>query len=217
MLKQKAPPYKETLKEEIFNSIIHGIGFLVSIGGLFYLLHIADEHPHEMATIASVIYGTSIVLLYLISMLYHAIQHEKTKGFFKFLDHCAIFILIAGSYTPFALLALQGTLGWAVFTIIWTIALVGIVFKVFHTNKYQNFSTVLYLMMGWGGVLMVKPLYQLLSIEVFALLVAGGVTYTIGILFFIWERVHYSHAIWHVFVFLGSLFHFLAIAFYLLN
>jgi hemolysin III len=217
MVKLKTPPYKETLREEIFNSITHGIGFVFAIVALICLLFVSNEHPNGMALFASAIYGTSVIILYLISTLYHGIQHTKTKYVFKILDHCAIYVLIAGSYTPFALLALQGTFGWAVFAIVWSIAVLGIIFKAFYTNSFEKTSTILYLLMGWGGVLMIKPLYQLLSIEVFSLLVAGGITYTLGIIFFVWERLHYSHAIWHIFVFIGSLLHFLAILFYLLK
>ncbi len=216
MFKMKIPPYKETLREEIFNCIIHAVGFVLSIAALIYLIRVSSVHHHKMAVLASAVYGSSVIVLYLTSMLYHGIQHPKAKGVLKVLDHCAIYILIAGSYTPFTLLALQGPFGWGVFIAVWTLALMGVVFKFFYTNSFEKTSTLLYLLMGWGGLTMIKPLYELLPLESFILLVTGGVTYTLGIIFFIWERLHYSHAIWHVFVLVGSLLHFLAILFYLI-
>ena len=213
----KSPPYKETLKEEIFNSIITAISLITSIIALVYLSLLAQTYPNKMAVFASALYGSSIVFMYLTSMLYHAIPHPKTKGVFKVLDHCAIYILIAGSYTPFCLLALQGTLGWAIFSIVWSLALLGILFKAFYTHKFEKTSVFLYILMGWGGVVMIKPLYNLLPFDVFALLVAGGLTYTCGVVFFIFEKMHYSHFIWHVFVLVASMMHFLALILYLLH
>lgn len=211
MFKFKAHPYKETKAEEIVNSLINGIGLILAIIGLVYLISAAGEHPDKIAPFAGAVYGISTIVLYLSALLYHAIPHEKTKGIFKVLDHCAIYVLIAGSYTPFALLALQGTIGWAIFAIIWSLALIGMIFKLFYTNSFEKTSTLLYVLMGWGGVIMIKPLYLILPFDVFVLLVAGGITYTLGIIFFAWERLHFSHAIWHIFVFAGSLLHFLSI------
>lgn len=217
MFKTKTPPYKETLKEEIVNSIITAISFISALAGMLYLTKIAESYPNEMAIFASTVYGGSIVFMYLSSLLYHSIQHPTAKGFFKILDHCAIYVLIAGSYTPFCLLALQGTMGWAVFSIIWSLALLGIMFKTLYIDRFEKISVFLYILMGWGAVIMIKPLYLALPFEVFTLLVAGGITYTVGTIFFVWESKHYSHAIWHIFVYIASMLHFMALFLYLIH
>lgn len=138
----------------------------------------------------------------------------KIKHLFRILDHASIYLLIAGSYTPFVLVTLNGTLGWTIFTIVWSLAFVGILFKWFFVHKFDLLSTLIYLLMGWMALLIVKPLYQLLPPGGLTYIVAGGLSYTVGVIFYIWERLRFSHVLWHLFVLSGSICHFFAVFFY---
>jgi hemolysin III len=155
-----------------------------------------------------------MIILYLCSTLLHSIQHKKTKDIFEILDHSAIYLLIAGSYTPFLLVTLRGPLGWSMFGVIWGLAIIGIVLKCFYVKRFVLISTLCYILMGWLIVLAIKPLFQNLPFTGLVWLVAGGLLYTFGSIFYVWRRIPYHHAIWHVFVLAGSTCHFICVLLY---
>ena len=200
--------------EEIANSITHGAGFLLSIAGLAVLVTLAALHGSAWRIVACSIYGTTLVLLYLSSTLYHAIQAPRAKRVFRVFDHSAIYLLIAGTYTPFVLVTLRGKLGWTLFGMQWGLAVAGIVFKSLTREGYEIASTIVYALMGWMGIVGIKSMYASLNLGGIAWILAGGVCYTVGILFFALDR-RYCHAIWHVFVLAGSVCHFFAILRYI--
>lgn len=204
------------MKEETLNAITHGVGTLLAIIGLATLA-VAAYHSNTVWHLVSFfIYGLSLVLLYLASTLYHSFSNEKLKDIFKIIDHSAIYLLIAGTYTPFALVTLDGQLGWRVFAIVWTIAAVGIVFKIFFVKRFKVFSTICYVMMGWLAVFVIQPLAAALPIAGLYWLIGGGLFYTIGSIFYLYRRMPYNHAVWHLFVLAGSMSHFIVIMFFVL-
>jgi len=199
-------------RDEIANVVTHGIGVLLSVGAGAVLIALASLQAGIREMISVAIFSASLVLLYSASTLYHAARHPATKARLKVLDHCAIFILIAGTYTPFTIAAIRGGWGWSLFGVIWGMALIGIVFKLFFTGRFKVLSTAMYIGMGWLVVIALVPLVQALSGAGLAWLVAGGVLYTAGTLFYHRESIPYSHAIWHGFVLAGSSCHFVAVA-----
>ena len=199
-------------RDEIANVVTHGIGVLLSVGAGAALIALASVQAGTREMISVAVFSASLVLLYSASTLYHAARHPETKARLKVLDHCAIFILIAGTYTPFTIAAIRGAWGWSLFGIIWGMALVGIVFKLFFTGRFKVLSTAMYIAMGWLVVIALVPLTQALSGAGLAWLVGGGVLYTAGTLFYHRESIPYSHAIWHGFVLAGSSCHFIAVA-----
>ncbi|MDF2564409.1 MAG: hemolysin-III related [Massilibacillus sp.] len=201
--------------EEILNAVTHGIGTILAIVALCVMVGLYND-VSEWHLMSGAIYGGSLVLLYLASTLYHSFTNEKLKSLFKFFDHAAIYILIAGNYTPFALIPLHGSFGWTIFGVIWSLAAIGILFKVFFVKKFRFFSTICYLLMGWFAVFIMKPLIAALSIEAIYWLIAGGVFYTVGAVFYLIKRIPYNHAIWHLFVLAGSAAHFIAVVNYVL-
>lgn len=204
-----------TLGEEIANSITHGLGALLSLIGGIALL-IAAWVTHSWWQIAAcAVYGASLVLLYTASTLYHAIQHTRAKAVLQVLDHSAIYVLIAGTYTPFTLITLKGAWSWSLFAVIWTLAVAGVIFKCFWIHRFVRLSTVIYVLMGWCAIVAVKPLWDALSWRGFAWLLAGGLAYTTGVIFFAMRR-RYAHAVWHLFVMAGSVCHFYAVYRYVL-
>ncbi|RMD52134.1 MAG: hemolysin III family protein [Candidatus Thermofonsia bacterium] len=205
-----------TIGEEIANSITHGIGALLSVAALTILVMMAVTYGDVWRIVSAAVYGSSLVILYLASTLYHMIQHPKAKRILRIFDHASIFVLIAGSYTPFLLVNLRGTLGWTFFGIIWGIAVVGIVLKVFFIGKYEGLATAAYIAMGWLVVFAFRQLMANLSTGGIILLIAGGITYTAGVIFYAWRKLPYSHAIWHLFVLGGSACHFFAVLFHVL-
>ncbi len=202
-------------EEEIANSITHGLGAVLSVAGLVALVAITASRGTSLQVVACAVYGASLVLLYLSSTLYHALTHLRAKEVFRILDHSAIFLLIAGTYTPFTLVTLRGAVGWALFGVVWSVALLGIAFKCFFTGRLHTLSTALYIGMGWIAVAAVRPLLHSLPWQGFLLLLAGGLLYTAGVIFFL-QRWRYAHAIWHLFVLAGSVSHFLAIFLYVI-
>lgn len=198
------------LGEEIANSITHGLGVLLSIAGLAVLVTLAALHGSAWHIVACSVYGATLVLLYLSSTLYHAIQAPRAKRVFRVFDHSAIYLLIAGTYTPFLLITLRGKLGWTLFGLQWGLAVAGIVFKSLTREGYEIASTIVYALMGWMGIVGIKAIYASLSLGGVAWILAGGLSYTIGILFFAINR-RYCHAIWHLFVLAGSVCHFYAV------
>lgn len=201
-------------KEELANAITHGIGFILSIVALVFLILRAASHPDNFFLGSAIIFGISMITLYLCSTLLHSIPFQKTKKLFTILDHSAIYILIAGTYTPLLLVTVQGTLGWTLFVIIWSIAVLGVTFKAIFVDRFNVISTVGYLVMGWLVVIAIVPIYQSLHLAGFILLVGGGVLYSLGTIFYLWERLPYSHAIWHLFVLAGSACMFFCIFFF---
>ncbi|WP_257274898.1 MULTISPECIES: hemolysin III family protein [unclassified Endozoicomonas] len=205
-----------SLAEEIANSITHGLGALLSVAGLTLLVAYAAEQ-HDVWRIASFsIYGATLILLFLSSTLYHSIQHEKTKKVFKLLDHCSIYLLIAGTYTPFLLVSMRDTLGWIMFATVWLLAIAGIVFKVWFGPRFKKLSVATYILMGWLVLFASKELASKISLEGVYWLVAGGLSYTLGAVFYLWKKLPFNHAIWHVFVLGGSFCHFFAVFFHVL-
>jgi len=208
---EKTAYRKLTIGEEKFNSITHGIGALMSIAGLVILINIALHKGNIWHLVSFTIYGVSMVLLYLASTLYHSFHKEKLKNLFARFDHAAIFLLIAGTYTPFLLTALRGTLGWVMFGIIWGVALVGVIIRSIYLTRYRKLMVALYLAMGWMFVFIAGPMIKNLPTLSVIFLFAGGIFYTIGVIFYAWRTLKFGHGIWHLFVLAGSIMHFFAI------
>jgi hemolysin III len=203
-------------KEEIANAAIHGIGVLLSIVALVLLMVFSIMEGTALHVISFLIYGVTMLLLYLSSTLVHSFPIGKTKDLFEIFDHSAIYLFIAGSYTPILFHVVQGKLGWILFGIVWGLAVLGVIFKAFYAKKLIFTSTILYILMGWMIVFAWKPLTEKLSENGLLLLILGGMLYTVGTVFYIWRSFPYHHAVWHLFVLAGSVFHFFAIWLYLL-
>jgi hemolysin III len=208
--------HRWNVHEEIANSITHGIGVLLGIAALVLMVINASDHHSVTGIVAGAIFGTSLIFSYLSSMIYHAVCHPKSKRFFRIMDHVCIFLLIAGSYTPFALITLHGALGWTMFGVVWTIALIGTVIKFYFVDRYELLSTLLYLGMGWVAMSVSVQLIHYLPLGGLIWLAIGGLAYTFGVIFFLMERIPFFHTIWHLFVLLGSISHFFAILFYVM-
>ncbi len=202
--------------EEVASSVIHGIGILLSIGGLAVLVAFAALYGDARAIVASAVFGTTLVLLYTASTLYHAIPGEMAKRVLRTFDHIAIFLLIAGTYTPFTLLALPGAWSWGLFGAIWSLAIAGSALELGVLKKYRKAAVLLYVAMGWIGVVAIGPLRTHLETGGLVLLFAGGIAYTAGVPFYMARRLPYHHAIWHFFVLAGSILHYLAVLLYVL-
>jgi hemolysin III len=200
-----------TKREELFHAVTHGLGALLAMVGAGWLIWraLAMGDPWRVASFA--IYGTTLVLLYTASALYHAVTRREWKARLRVLDHAAIYLLIAGSYTPFLLLKLWGPWGWSLFGVVWALALGGVVYKLTLLDRFPRLSTVLYLAMGWLALVAVVPLVERLSPQTLAWIVAGGVVYSLGTLIY-HMGVRYAHVLWHMFVLAGSVCHFVAIA-----
>lgn len=198
-------------REEVVNALTHGLGVVLSIGAGAVLITLAAIHAGAREVVSASVFVGSLTLLYTASTLYHAARHPKWKARLKVLDHCAIFLLIAGTYTPFTIAALRGGLGWALFGVIWGMAVAGIVFKLFFTGRFHGLSTATYIGMGWLVIVALAPLSQVLTPAAMISLVLGGVLYTAGTIFYHCQRIPYSHAIWHLFVLAGSVCHFVAV------
>lgn len=202
--------------EEIANSITHGLGLLLSIAGLATLAVYASRFGNAWHIVSCAIYGTTLVLLYTTSTLYHSIPASRFKRIMRNLDHSAIFLLIAGTYTPFTLVSLRGPWGWTLFGIVWGLAAVGIVLELSMQKRRLALSLLLYLGMGWVVVAAIKPMLAALAPAGLALLVLGGLAYSLGVIFYVRRSMPYHHAIWHGFVLAGSALHFFAVLFYVI-
>lgn len=207
---------KFTTGEEIANAVIHGIGALLSIAALVLLLVFSAINGQPWSIFSSVIYGSSLIILYTSSTLYHSFQRQKIKDLFEIFDHSAIYILIAGTYTPFALITLNGRLGWIIFSVVWGLAAIGIIFKIFFVKRFRILSTILYIAMGWLVVFAMEPLVTNLDFWGVVWLVIGGILYTVGTIFYVWRKIPYHHAIWHLIVLAGSICHFFSVFFYVI-
>ncbi|HLR17191.1 MAG TPA: hemolysin III family protein [Alcanivoracaceae bacterium] len=198
-------------REESINSLTHGIGAVLSIIGTFLLLIPAIQQQDIWKMVSFSVFGVSLALLYTASTLYHGARKPETRVFFKLLDHCAIFILIAGTYTPFLLVNLRGTIGWLFFSIVWGLAITGVLIKLIYRHRLKAVRLVIYLTMGWLILFASNELLSNIDQLGFTLLLAGGIIYTAGVFFYLADFVPYNHAIWHLFVVGGSACHFLAI------
>lgn len=198
-------------KVELLNTLTHGLGAVASVVAGAILITFAALYGNVWQVVAASVFVAGLVLLYLASTIYHATLRPKLKARLQVLDHSAIYILIAGTYTPFTLVTLNGPWGWSLFGVVWGMALLGIVFKWFYTGRFEVASTLLYLLMGWLVVVAIKPLVAGLSTWSLVWLVAGGLSYTIGVFFYLNTRLKYAHPIWHLFVLLGSVCHFVAV------
>ncbi len=201
--------------EEVANAVTHGIGAGMSIAGLVVLVVMAAAAGSPLAVISVSIYGTTLVLLFLASTLYHSVHHEGARPVLRTVDHCAIFLLIAGTYTPFALLVLRDDLGWRLLAAIWSLALVGIAMRVWHA-RFHLVAVPLFVAMGWLILPWIDEVFDAIGPAGGRLLVAGGLAYTAGVVFYLWRRLPFNHAVWHLFVIGGSVCHYLAVALYTL-
>ncbi|MBN1688401.1 MAG: hemolysin III family protein [Candidatus Omnitrophica bacterium] len=206
---------RQTRGEEIANSTLHGIGAVLSIAALVILVVFASRTGDDWRVASLSIYGMALIVLYLSSTFYHSLVNIRIKRFFKILDHCSIYFLIAGTYTPVVLVTLRGPWGWTLFGLIWTMAIVGIIFKFISLKKYKFISVVSYIVMGWLVVIALKPLIENSPEGFFKWLLIGGLSYTIGIIFYAWKKLPYHHAVWHLFVLGGSFSHFFGFLFYI--
>lgn len=216
------PPEREisrtlySLGEEIAHSVTHGFGVLMSIVGLCVLVAFAALHGDAVHIVASAIFGGTLILLYTASTLYHSIPLPRTKSVLRIIDHVSIYLLIAGTYTPFTLVTLAGPWGWSLFATVWGLAAVGVGFKLFTTGRFERLSVAVYVAMGWCGMVAIGPLIEAMRPGGLWLLVAGGLAYTGGVVFYVMTRVPYHHAIWHLFVLAGSVLHYFAVLFYVI-
>jgi hemolysin III len=203
-----------SLGEEIANSVTHGVAALASIAALPILLVVAAGRQDPWQVVGGAIFGATLVMLYSASTLYHALPHSRAKRVFRVLDHSAIYLLIAGTYTPFALGALRGPWGWSLFGAVWALAALGITAKATLGFRFPRLSATVYVVMGWLAVVAFRPLLAHIGVAGMMWLLAGGVCYTAGVIFFAWERLRYGHMVWHLFVAAGSVCHFFAVLWY---
>jgi hemolysin III len=199
--------------EEIANSVTHGVGWLLSVGGLATLVTFAAITGGVLRVVSCAVFGATLVLLYAASTLYHALPYERAKRVFRVLDHSAIFVLIAGTYTPLSLVAVGGPWGWSLFGAIWLLAVVGVLLNTIAHGRWRWMSITLYVTMGWLVVIAIRPLVASVGTGVLMLVISGGLAYTFGLVFYGWRRLPYGHAVWHLFVLAGSVLHYLAVFF----
>ncbi|MCC5879975.1 MAG: hemolysin III family protein [Idiomarina sp.] len=204
---------KYSFAEEIAHSVSHGIGAVLSVVGLAFLVWLSLEYGDIWHVISSIVYGVSLILLYSASTLYHSVSNPRAKRIFQLLDHSMIFVLIAGTYTPFALVSLHGPWGWSLFGVAWGIALAGILLETMKKERIKWLSLSLYLGMGWMAVIVIKPMLDMVPMIGLLFLLAGGLSYSLGVIFYVRKQMVYHHAIWHLFVMAGSGLHFCAVLF----
>ncbi len=207
----KALVREQTLSEELLNTVTHGIGLLVAVSAATLLITLASLEGDPWKIVGVSIYGGCLFLLYLASTLYHGIQHRPTKTVLNVFDHCSIYLLIAGTYTPFLLVNLRGPWGWSLFCVIWGLAIIGIVLKITHHQRFERAHLFNYLFMGWLIVFAYDELALRSSAFALSMILAGGLSYSFGVIFFVLDRFPYLHAVWHLFVFGGSTFHYIAV------
>jgi len=205
-------PKPYTTGEEIFNSVSHGIGALLAIAGTAVLIAFSAQNRSAIEVVSASIFGASLIILYLMSTLYHAITNRKAKKILQIMDHNTIFLLIAGTYTPYTLCCIEPKwMGWTIFGVIWAAAIVGIVLSSVNLDKFRKISTICYILMGWGIVFAIKPLKDGMPKSSLILLVVGGVLYSLGCIFYVKKKVRYFHSIWHLFVVAGSIMHYFSV------
>ena len=206
-----------TLGEEIFNSVSHGVGTLLAIGGMVVLIVFSAIYADAWAVVSTSIYGATLIILYTMSTLYHSLTNKTAKRFFRIMDHNSIFLLISGTYTPFTLVALRGGLGWTLFGIVWGATIIGIVLNSIDLEKYKKISLVCYIAMGWVIIMAIKPLIAVLPQISLVFLLLGGICYTGGVVFYAIKKIRYFHSIWHLFVLAGSVLHYFSILFMIIK
>lgn len=204
----------QTFVEEIINASLHGIGVLLSVAALVILIVLSAISGGAERIVGCTIFGACLIAMYLASTLYHSVTKPSLKYRLKIFDHASIYLLIAGSYTPILLVTFPPAWGWSLFGVIWGLALSGVIFKLFATGKFEFLSTLIYVLMGWLVVVAAKPLIDSIPFAGIMWLLAGGLFYTFGVIFYAWKRLRFSHALWHIFVLGGSICHFFAILFY---
>ena len=205
---------EQSLGEEIANSVSHGLGLLAALAAIPFLLRTAGRRGDTATTVGASIFAGSVVLLYLTSTLYHALAKNRAKRVFQVIDHCAIYLLIAGTYTPFTLGVLRGAWGWTLFGLVWTFAILGVVLKSLRGMKHPTLSMALYLGMGWLAIIAIRPLWTHIQVLGLCLIAAGGLAYTAGVAFYAAGHRPYSHFVWHLFVLVGTCCHFFAVLWY---
>jgi len=204
----------ESASEHIANAITHGVGFGLSVACLVLLVVFASLRHGAWEIVSCSVYGSTLVILYLASTLYHSIYRPRVRHILQIIDRAAIYLLIAGTYTPYLLVPLRGALGWSLFGVIWGMAIVGIVFQAVFINRYKVFSVLTYLLMGWMVVATIIPLLRVFPVMAIIWMAIGGLCYTLGIVFYAWRQLKFAHAIWHLFVLAGSICHFFGILFF---
>ena len=216
--KERIPVPKYSLSEELISAISHGVGAVLSIAGLVLCIIMSARHHNAVAVVSSIIYGLMLIILYTMSTLYHSFKSTcKAKKVFRVFDHCSIFLLIFGSYTPFVLITLHGVVGWVIFSIILTITILGVTLNAINLEKFKIPSMICYLFMGWIIIFAFKDIYNALDRTGLILLASGGVVYTIGaIIFGLGKKIKYMHSVWHFFVLAGSILQFFSIYLYVL-
>lgn len=202
--------------EEVAHSLTHGIGAIASIGALVVMLVWASRYGDGWHVASVAIYGSSLVLLYTASTLYHALPSPRLKYFFQQADHAAIYVLIAGTYTPFLLVNLRGAWGWSLLALVWSIAILGVVIELALRERKKWLSLSLYLGLGWMALIAINPMLDSVALGGLLLLLAGGLAYSLGVSFYVWKSLKYHHAVWHLFVLAGSVLHFLSVFYFVL-
>jgi hemolysin III len=203
--------WPQALREEVASALTHGFGAVAALAGGVVMITLTALHGDGWQLAAAIVFAASMLLLYVASTLYHAIPHPGAKARLKVLDHCAIYLLIAGTYTPFTLVGLRGDVGRNLFIAIWSLAAAGIVFKLFFTGRFKLLSTLVYIAMGWMVIVAIKPVWNALDAWTFGWLLAGGIAYTLGTVFYHRPSMRWSHAVWHLFVITGSVCHYIAV------
>lgn len=205
-----------TVGEEIFNSVSHGVGILLSVAALTLLIVFAAWRSDGYGLASAIVYGISLILLYSMSTVYHIVQNPAAKRVLRIFDHSSIFVLIAGTYTPYLLMCMRNPVGWAIFGLIWGMAVLGIVLNAIDLDRFSKISTLCYVLMGWGIVFTLPKITKVIGTQGTALLIAGGVVYTLGVIFYVLKKYRYMHSVWHLFVLAGSICHYLSILLYVL-
>ena len=203
--------WPQALREDVASALTHGFGAVAALAGGVVMITLAALHGDGWQLAAAIVFAASMFLLYVASTLYHAIPHPRAKSALKVFDHCAIYLLLAGTYTPFTLIGLRGEVGRNLFIAIWSLAALGIVFKLFFTGRFKLFSTLVYIAMGWLILVAIKPVWAALDASTLAWLIAGGVSYTLGTVFYHRPSMRWSHAVWHLFVVAGTVCHYIAV------
>ncbi|MHB8123314.1 MAG: PAQR family membrane homeostasis protein TrhA [Desulfuromonadaceae bacterium] len=203
-------------REELANRYTHAVGALAGLIGAIVLITLASQQHDSYRIVSACIYGGSMVTFYCLSTVYHSVRKPYVRYVFRILDHASIYLMIAGSYTPFALVTLRGPWGWSLFGTVWGLGIVGAVMKIFTTHRLRYIGPILYIVLGWIVIIALKPLSVALPAGGLFLLFAGGIAYTVGVIFYLWDRLPYNHAIWHLFVLTGSVCHFCSILYYVI-
>jgi len=215
-MRSRKPVLEYSVAEEVVHALTHGVGVLLSIAGLSWMLYLSIAAADPWRIAASAIYGATLILLFLASTVYHSMYASRHREIFKLLDHCAIYLLIAGTYTPFLLVAMRSDTGWWVFGTIWALATAGIIKKLWFRHRFPKIALASYLAMGWLAVAVAPQMAEAIGPNGMAWLIAGGISYSVGAIFYVMKRMPFNHAVWHVFVLAGGVCHFLSITLHVL-